>query len=129
MATGAKPENIGLPIDRLKIDDHQELEIENNICRAKIVSIDHFGNIIFALSKADLKHWKKAIKLVTFKNFSSDIIWEYYSQQEKGKPLVLWNSKDMLEIALSQGRAEAYFKPDVANDFAIIELMDIKKQK
>ncbi len=128
LAKGVKPEEIAMPLDRVVIDDHLELQIEDNVCKAAIVSIDHFGNIIFALSKEDLKHWKKAIKLVNFKNFKSDRIWEYYAQQEIGQPLVLWNSKNMLEIALSQGRAADYFKVNPDKDFALIELIDVAKK-
>lgn len=128
LAKGIKPEEIAMPLERVVIDDHQELKLENNTCKAAVVSVDHFGNIIFALSREDLKHWKKVIKLVNFKNFKSDRIWDYYAQQKVGKPLVLWNSKNMLEIALSQGHAANYFKVDPKKDFALIELSDVTEK-
>ncbi len=126
LASGVKPEEIATPLERIVIHDQPELQCKGNVCQAAIVSVDHFGNIIFALSKEDLKHWKKAIKLVNFKNFSSDRIWDYYAQQQLGQPLVLWNSKNMLEIALRQGRAADYFKIDPEHDRATIELMDVQ---
>ena len=129
IASGMHVEQIASPLERVVIDDRDELVLEGNVCKASIVSVDHFGNIIFALSRADLKHWKKAIKLVNFKNFKSDMIWDYYAQQEIGKPLVLWNSQNMLEIALSQGRAVDYFKADPDKDMIFVELMDVKEKK
>ncbi|WP_457565888.1 SAM hydrolase/SAM-dependent halogenase family protein [Caldithrix abyssi] len=125
LAKGVKPEEIAAPLDRVIINDKKELACEGNICKIPIVSIDHFGNIIFALSREDLKHWKKSIKLVNFKTFSSQTILEYYAQQEPGKPLALWNSQNMLEIALTQGRAADFFNVNPEKDRAVIELTDV----
>jgi len=124
LAKGIAPQEIALPIDRLNIYERQILERKENICLARIVSIDHFGNIIFGLSKEDLKHWKKSVKSVSFKNFKFNEISAYYAQKAAGEPLVLWNSKNMLEIAVREGSAAEFFKADLKENKAVVELED-----
>ncbi len=124
LAKGTKVEDIAEQVNGLVRHDLKLLERNENECRANILTIDHFGNIIFALGKNDLKHWKKRIKSVTFKQFRTDSVLDFYAQGKIGEPMALWNSQNLLEIALPQGNAAKYFNLTDRNAFAVIQLSD-----
>ncbi len=126
LANGASPGRIGTPLKQIDVQERNFWEKQDNLLKLKIIAVDHFGNIITALHRDNLNRLNKSIKSIKFKNFKTDRIQTYYAQAEKGKPLVLWNSLNFLEIALREGSAADYFKVDVRDDYVIVELRDFK---
>ena len=124
LAMGTKPEQIARPLGEKPLSETPFLDLQGNICSAHILAIDHFGNIVSALHRDDLKRWKKSIKLVTFKNYRTTRLRKFYAEVPKGNPLALWNSLNFLEIALREGRAADFFKVDAQKDRVLIELTD-----
>jgi len=68
-----------------------------------ILTVDHFGNVIFAIQKKDIP--ARQISIIEFNDYRFHEIKNYYSEVETGRFLCLWNSLGFLEIACNQGRA------------------------
>jgi len=125
LANGASPGRIGIPLKQVELRQPDFWERQNNLLKLKIIAVDHFGNIITALHRDDLKRLRKTIKAVMFKDFKTDHIHSYYAEVGKGEPLVLWNSLNFLEIAVREGSAARYFKTDVKKDYVLVECSDL----
>ncbi len=75
---------------------------------------DHFGNIVFGIAKEDLKNFR--IVKLQFKDFTFDGIQQFYQQAKEEQLLCLWNSMELLEIAVNRGNALAYTQADLVQD-------------
>ncbi len=88
-----------------------------------VMSVDHFGNIIFAFSRQDLERMHKPrIKSIRFKEHEINGLMSYYAQEEPGRVLALWNSRDFLEIAVNGGHAARELRVDPRKDTLILEV-------
>ncbi len=125
LANGASPGRIGIPLKQIELQQPAFWERQGNLLKLKIIAVDHFGNIVTALHRDDLNRLKKTINVVRFKNFKTNHVHNYYAEVEKGKPLVLWNSLNFLEIAVCEGSAADYFKADINKDRITVELRDL----
>jgi S-adenosylmethionine hydrolase len=112
LALGKRAKELGARIDDFKFDDRHKQPISEESSTYEIESImpDKFGNIIFDYRKTNMTaETNHKIKMIRFKNFESNIIYDYYSQVAKGIPLFLWNSLGFLELAVCEGSAKDYF--------------------
>ncbi len=75
---------------------------------------DYFGNIIFGITKEDLKDF--IITRLQFKEYTFDFIQQFYQQAEENHLLCLWNSQGLLEIAVNRGNALAFTQADLLQD-------------
>jgi S-adenosylmethionine hydrolase len=79
---------------------------ENNLIRAKIISIDHFGNIITNVTRNELEQsGVNIIKTVVVKGKILGGLKRTYSDVAENECLALWGSGGFLEIAVNQGNA------------------------
>ncbi len=88
-----------------------------------VMSVDHFGNIIFAINRQDLERMhKQRIKSLHFRNREIRGLVNYYAQEDEGGVLALWNSRDFLEIAVNGGHAAHELQVDPRKDTVILEV-------
>lgn len=121
IALGMLPGEIGKKTDSLMTEMPLQFSKKGNEIALRCIARDHFGNIISGFTRHDLDRLgKKKITSVRFKNFKTDKINRYYGEEDPGQPLVLWNSLDFLEIAVTQGSAAQYFAADILKDEIII---------
>ena len=109
LAMGEPVDMQSLPIDREALAHHAE-------DLAEIIYIDHFGNLFTGIrastvaSDAGLNYRGQAIPRV--KTFSDRVV---------DQPLCYENANGLLEIAVNQGRAEAYFNASVGDELSLCE--------
>ncbi len=88
-----------------------------------VMSVDHFGNIIFAFNRQDLERMHMPrIKSIGFKGQRIGGLVKYYNAEEPGRLLALWNSRDFLEIAVNGGNAARELQVDPGKDTLILEV-------
>jgi len=111
IAKGVPLENFG---PELKVDELVKLpplraEVSENLIRAEVVHIDRFGNAITNLRREDFvkwvsnlgrRSWVAKVHGVNFSRLNSS-----YAEVPAGEPLLLFNSYDLLEIAVNKGSA------------------------
>lgn len=109
LASGVKPEEIGIEIKDYIVPSFINPIIKNNFIELQVIHIDSFGNIITNLHKNQIKELgidlntklKLKVKNKTFKiNFLKT-----YSDAKKKELLALIGSHNFLEIAMNQGNA------------------------
>jgi S-adenosyl-L-methionine hydrolase (adenosine-forming) len=117
IACGTRLEELGAKIDVRDLE-----QLEDLFCRisetgelvGKIVSIDHFGNLITNIDTIRLSTFlgSVALKLPQFHIGSSVIsgLSKTYTDVEPAAPLALIGSRNYLEIAINCGNAKAHFK-------------------
>lgn len=80
--------------------------IEPNIIKGNIIHIDHFGNLITNIDKETFYQFGKEIPFTIFfrkKEYYIDEISNSYSDVPKGEKVAIFNSNNLLEIAINQG--------------------------
>ena len=123
LATGAPIETCGRVRRKSKPGNRVLWSKKGNTLEIKPITCDHFGNIIFGITRNDLTQWgNKTITQVRFKSFTSSMIHNFYAEKEVGQPLVLWNSQQFLEIAINLGCAADYFEVDINRDTLILTM-------
>lgn len=94
---------------------------EDNLIKAKIISIDHFGNIITNVTRNELEQsGVNIIKTVVVKGKILGGLKRTYSDVAENEYLALWGSGGFLEIAVNQGNAAKQL--DCAINQEIIEI-------
>ncbi len=87
--------------------------IKNNTIYVPLIYIDHFGNLIFNISKKDVANLKKDF-IIKFQNkIISEISLNYSTDKDI---IALFNSYNLLEIAKPQGSAKDFFNIDTINN-------------
>ncbi len=76
---------------------------------AQIVHIDRFGNAITNLRRDEFERWLESTGrknwTATIRDFSFKSLNRSYGEVPEGEPLLLFNSYDLLEIAVNRGNA------------------------
>lgn len=111
LSLGVSLENMGPPMgDPVKLNYPTPKTI-NDILYGQIIRVDHFGNLITNIRRADLEGFLKSAKpLIQTVNFTIRKLSKTYADIEEGEPLALINSSDQLEVAVNLGRASQYIK-------------------
>ncbi len=79
---------------------------EQQTIRARVILIDHFGNIIIAFVQNQLAAYKTGkIHSIKIKDKLISSVHHTYGDVQPGSLLALWNSAGFLEIAVNQGNA------------------------
>ncbi len=80
---------------------------------AQVVHIDRFGNAITNLRRSDFESWLKNIGqnrwVATIRSLSFNSLNQSYGEVPEGEPLLIFNSYDLLEIAINLGNAAKMF--------------------
>lgn len=111
IAKGVPLEEFGpeLEVDELVKLPPLRAEMSEETIRAKVIHIDRFGNAVTNLrrddfikwlSKLEQRTWVAKVRGVSFKSLSTS-----YAEVAVGKPLLLFNSYDLLEVAVNRGSA------------------------
>ena len=110
LASGKDIASISRRIDRIFVPDFAEPEIKNNIIRGCIIHIDRFGNLITNISAGMLSLFNG--KPITIKAGNKLIagISNTYSDKAPGEPVAYLGSGGLLEIAIVEGNAAAFYK-------------------
>lgn len=80
--------------------------IENNLIIGNVTHIDHYGNLITNIDKTLFERYGKDIPFTIFfrrKEYFIDEISKTYSEVPDGEKLALFNSNNVLEIAINRG--------------------------
>lgn len=83
----------------------------------EIVYIDHFGNAFTNIPKSMVK---SVVKKVRVRSIELKKICEFFSEGEIGKLMAVWNSSDVLEIAVPNGSAQIKFGLKVGDKVSIL---------
>jgi hypothetical protein len=112
ISRGAKLSGIGPPLSGVKKVAFKKPLARRGSLEGEIIYIDRFGNLMSNISKEDLtKHTGPSRNfLVRFKNASLRRLSDSYSERRRGSPLAIVGSAGYLEIAVSRGSAEKYFR-------------------
>ncbi|MCM8784570.1 MAG: SAM-dependent chlorinase/fluorinase [Candidatus Omnitrophica bacterium] len=106
LSRGVALSEFGPEIKMIKKIALPEVIIKDKCISGEIIHIDHFGNLITNIDKnffaQVIKKNKFFIKIKDKKIFRINTS---YSQSKKGELLAIWGSRNLLEIAVSQGSA------------------------
>ncbi|MCS7264513.1 MAG: SAM-dependent chlorinase/fluorinase [Armatimonadetes bacterium] len=111
LAKGIPISEFGLEIDLDKLVKLPPLRasFDEQVLVAQVIHIDRFGNAITNLRRKDFETWLESIGnklwLATIKGKSFNSIAKSYGECPEGEPLLLFNSYDLLEIAVNKGNA------------------------
>ena len=95
-------------------------KIRDRKISGEIIYIDHFGNTVSNISKKlfnklNSKHrYTIQIRSIRIKQIKS-----FFSEGQKNKPMALWNSSNLLEIALRNGSAAKTFGIKIGHPISI----------
>ena len=98
---------LGTQPETYKTLDLPEPKADAGALVGQVLYVDHFGNLISSISReAVVERWKD-VESVGIACAGRDIgpLRETYGVAEAGQPLVLFNSMDLLEVAVNQGKA------------------------
>lgn len=110
LALGARVEEVGSPLSALK-PLHWALPIHDDQgIRGWVVHIDRFGNCITNITR---EHFTAGRRGRRFKCYAGTVILDAtehsYASVPGGDPLLLFNSSELLEVAVSRGSASELF--------------------
>lgn len=105
LAEGLAPSRCGSPVG-----DWRPLEISTprrsgRTIEAHVLHVDRFGNLTLDLLREDLSGFRPAEVSVTIRNVRIHGISTHYAAVPPGRPLLVWNSWERLEIAVREGSA------------------------
>jgi len=109
ISLGVDPEKMGPVIkDPVKLSSPRPHKIANALY-GQVMRIDNFGNLITNISNEDIENFlKKSQPIIQVGNLELKRLDHIYSDVEKGEPLALIDSSNLLEIAVNLGRATEY---------------------
>jgi S-adenosylmethionine hydrolase len=81
---------------------------------ARVISIDHFGNLVTNISQATFERFKDDARskevVIRLGKFRIQGVSKSYDSVKIGSPIAIFGSRNLLEISLNQGDARTYFK-------------------
>ena len=82
---------------------------KDEILYGQVMRVDNFGNLITNIGRKNLEKYLGELKpIINIGCLELKKLDKIYSDTEKGEPLALINSSDLLEIAINLGRASEY---------------------
>jgi S-adenosylmethionine hydrolase len=106
LSTGKELSDAGNPVAGIRSMLNRQLRVSKNQLIGNVVHIDHYGNLITNISKKEFSDAGRGRPFTV--SFSRESIQELsvnYSGQESGECIALFNSSDLLEIAIIHGNA------------------------
>ncbi len=115
LARGNKPDTLGrqlAPKDLIQLPNPlPQIDYEQKIIKISVIDIDHFGNIITNLDRETLSELFPDLRvMINIKNQKIRGVATCYNDAKKGQNIALFNSENLLEIAINQGRACDFFQ-------------------
>ena len=105
-----------------KLFDLPNPTAEDNRITGQVMYVDRFGNLTTNISGELARHVGGRLQNVTTTCNAIDAgpITNAYTNVEPGKPLVIFDSTDMIELALNQERADEFFKAEVGSPVVMV---------
>jgi S-adenosylmethionine hydrolase len=98
--------------DPVKLSSPRPHRIDD-ILYGQVMRVDNFGNLITNISNEDIDIFlKKSKPIIHIGNLEIKKLDNIYSDVDKGEPLALIDSSNLLEIAVNLGRAAEYIGKD-----------------
>ena len=113
LSLGVKVSDLGDRVDTVVAFPIPRPKLQKHLITGNILHIDNFGNLITNISNEDIKNFLKQSKpIIQIGDFEIKRLDHIYSDVEKGEPLALIDSSNLLEIAVNLGRAAEYVGTD-----------------
>jgi hypothetical protein len=106
IAAGESIGSFTTPTNAYKRAFMQKAVIDNLIIRGNVIHVDSYGNLITNISKADFNRFDEKIPFTIKylnKEYFIDEISETYNNVTNGERVALFNSSQLLEIAINRG--------------------------
>jgi len=105
-----------------KLFDLPTPAVEDNRITGQVMYIDRFGNLTSNISGELARHVGGRMKTVntTCNAKNAGPLVKTYGFVDIGQPLVVFNSTDMIEIAVNQGRADELFDAEVGTPVIMV---------
>lgn len=96
--------------------------VENNVITGQVIYVDNFGNLTTNISGELARHVGGRLQNVTTTCNGKDAgpVMSTYGLVEHDKSLVVFNSNDMIEIAVNQGRADKRFNAEFGTPVVMV---------
>jgi S-adenosylmethionine hydrolase len=107
LASGADPDEIGVPITDPVTLAETGVVREGGRVRGSVVHVDRFGNLITSLSRQDLAGDPRPGFRLSLAGREIRSFHRFYSEAPDGEPFATWGSAGLLEIAVDGGSAAA----------------------
>ncbi|MBX7148285.1 SAM-dependent chlorinase/fluorinase [bacterium] len=120
LAKGVKPSRIGTKIKKPVVLDLYQNQISKQKVSGRIVYIDKFGNCMTSIPKAAAIALLKKKFTVTVKNKKFSILHQTYSQVPVGKPVMVFSSHGLLEMARFKANLATLWKLKVGDKVTIV---------
>lgn len=109
LANGAKLSSLGKPASGAAHLPFPMVELEGDALHAQILHVDRFGNLITNVTRETLQGFlamgNRSDAIFRVGTHQIHGLQNHYAESEKGKPLALIGSSDLLEIAVREGNA------------------------
>ncbi len=110
LATGTRLDETGDSIESYKELYPRQLKVTKREIAGNIVAVDHFGNLITNIQKADFEkilmiNGNGTSPIIRFGREEFDHIHTYYTEVESGDCFVMFNSLGFLQIGINKGNA------------------------
>lgn len=106
LANGAELQALGEPVSELRQMLHRQLRVTKTQLIGHVVHIDHYGNLVTNISKKDFEEIHRGRPFaISFARESLNEILNAYFQVDSGDCVAVFNSEDLLEIAINNGNA------------------------
>jgi S-adenosylmethionine hydrolase len=113
LSNGAQPRTVGakVPVQQLCQLNLPQITLDSPNCQIKgtVIHIDHFGNVMTNISQNSLSEISKIPAASTFaitvNKHTISPISQSYQELGHGEPLLIFNSRNLLEISINSGHA------------------------
>lgn len=111
IASGIKIDSFASKVERFNRKVRLNPITENNLIIGSVIHVDHFGNLISNIDRSLFDKFGKDVPFVIYfrrKEYYIDEISKNYSEVAAGERLALFNSSDLLEIAINRAASSLH---------------------
>ena len=107
LLNGTALEDLGEPcVDEIERKLFRKAMVSENAIQGHVIHIDHYGNLITNIDGKTFRDFGNERKFsIRFGYERFYNIQKYYNSKEYGDCVILFNSQDLLEVAINQGNA------------------------
>ncbi|MCP5467696.1 MAG: SAM-dependent chlorinase/fluorinase [Deltaproteobacteria bacterium] len=123
IANGVPIEKLGSPLEEIYQLEDIEAKVENEKIQGRVISIDHFGNVITNIKREIIEqHFPRLDFAASIINESKTTISHFCSHYAEGRPsepIMIFSSNGFLEICLNQSSLEELLEVSVGDQVII----------